>query len=256
MDPRYSITGLLVGFLVGLTGMGGGSLMTPVLILILHTKPSVAVGSDLAYAAITKWFGAFQHHRQGTVNHDVAWRMAYGSVPGSLLGVWLIHRLETRMGEQAQKMIVQMLGVMLILVAIVLILRSLPRTAEWIKKFRRHRRPQRTRWYVLVGAVLGFLVGITSVGSGSLFGVVLIALFALNAKEMVGTDVFHAAILSTAAAAGHLWVGNVNWSLVGNLLIGSIPGVLLGSRLTAALPNHIIRPILAATLLASGVKML
>src|SRR6266446_1740689 len=99
MDYRYSLTGLLVGFLVGLTGMGGGSLMTPVLILILGVKPSVAVGSDLAYAAITKFVGAFQHHRQGTVNMDIAWRMAYGSVPGSLFGVWSIHRLQAGIGD-------------------------------------------------------------------------------------------------------------------------------------------------------------
>src|SRR5690349_13719047 len=127
MDPRYSLTGLLVGFLVGLTGMGGGSLMTPLLILICGVKPTIAVGSDLAYSAITKIVGGFQHHRQKTVNYKLAWQMAIGSVPGSLIGVWLMHRLERWMGEGVQHLVVRLLGFMLILIAIALFLKSSPR---------------------------------------------------------------------------------------------------------------------------------
>ncbi len=255
MDPRYSIIGLIVGVLVGLTGMGGGSLMTPALILILGVKPSLAIGSDLTYAAITKLVGSLQHRKQGTVNTNIAWRMAYGSVPGSLLGVWFIHRLQIGAGDLAQQSIVRMLGYTLIAAAAAMLLRVFPRTAEWIRKFRIRRRPQRTRWYVLAGFVLGFLVGITSVGSGTLCGVVLIAVFGLSSKEMVGTDLFHAAILSSAAAAAHFVAGNVDSALVANLLIGSVPGVLIGSKLSAILPDRVIRPILAVTVLASGIEM-
>src|SRR5579872_184229 len=131
MDPRYSLTGLLVGFLVGLTGMGGGSLMTPILILLLGVTPHVAVGSDLAYSSITKIVGAFQHHRQRTIDYSLSWRLALGSVPGGVFGVWYVHHLQRHMGKGVEQLIVHLLGVMLILVAIALFVKSIPRTAHW-----------------------------------------------------------------------------------------------------------------------------
>src|SRR5947209_10100533 len=131
MDPRYSITGLLVGFLIGLTGMGGGSLMTPLLILIVGIKPTVAVGSDLAYSAITKIVGSFQHHRQKTVDYGLALRLAIGSVPGSLIGVWLVHHLQHQIGDGVQKVIVRALGIVLILVSVALFVKSHPKGAKW-----------------------------------------------------------------------------------------------------------------------------
>ncbi len=256
MNPQYTITGLLIGFLIGLTGMGGGSLMTPFLILLIGIKPTIAVGSDLCYAAITKIIGAIQHHRQGNVDHPLAWRLAWGSVPGSLLGVYCITRLQHHAGADVQLWIGRMLGMMLILVAIALFFRSNPKVKAWGRRLRLKNPEKRTHWAVAAGLVLGFLVGITSVGSGTLFGVLLIVVFGLRPKSVVSTDVFQAAILSTAAAAGHIWAGNVDFHLVGSLLIGSIPGVLLGSKFADSLPDRIIRPILATVLILSGFKMI
>lgn len=256
MDPRYTLSGLLIGFLVGLTGMGGGSLMTPLLILILGVQPSVAVGSDLAYSAITKFVGGIQHWRQGAVDHKLAYRMALGSVPSSLLGVWCIHHLQHVLGPAAQHLIIRLLGVVLILVAAAIVVQSNPRAAGWKLKINIKNDRVHWAWTIGSGILIGFLVGVTSVGSGTLFGVLMLAVFGLGAKEMVGTDVFHAALLTSAAAFGHMWAGNVNYSMVGNLLVGSIPGVLLGSRASAMLPEKALRPILAGVLLLSGLKMI
>jgi uncharacterized membrane protein YfcA len=256
LDPRYTLSGLLIGFLVGLTGMGGGSLMTPLLILILGVQPSVAVGSDLAYSALTKFVGGVQHWRQGTVDHKLAYRMAIGSVPSSLLGVWCIHHLQRQLGAGVQHLIIHMLGVMLILVAVALVIRLHPRAANWRLNIDLKNERVHWAWCIGSGILLGFLVGVTSVGSGTLFGVLMLVVFGLGAKDMVGTDVFHAALLTSAAALGHIWAGNVNYSLVGSLLIGSIPGVLLGSRASIRLPERALRPILAGVLLLSGLKMI
>jgi uncharacterized protein len=245
----------LVGLLVGMTGMGGGSLMTPVLILLLGIKPTVAVGSDLAYSAITKIVGAFQHHRQHTVNYALAWQMAVGSVPGSLAGVWCVHRLQTRLGDGVEQIIVRLLGLMLVLVAVALFVQSIPRRPGWRIRWKVGVRARPLAWAVISGLLLGFLVGVTSVGSGSLFGVLLLFVFGLSAREMVGTDVYHAAILTTAAAAAQVWVKNVDDALVANLLVGSIPGVLIGSKLAVKMPERALRPVLAGVLLLSGLKM-
>jgi uncharacterized membrane protein YfcA len=249
MDARYSLLGLLVGVLIGLTGMGGGSLMTPLLIVLIHTKATVAVGSDLCYAV--------QHHRQGRVDHPLAWRLACGSVPGSLLGVFSIDQLRHHVDEKSLQMWVgRMLGVMLVVVAVGLLCRSHPQIRQFREKLRLRNEEQRTLWAVILGLIFGFLVGITSVGSGTLFGILLFVVFGLTPKKVVSTDVFHAAILSCAAAVGHLLAGNVNYSLVGSLLVGSIPGVLIGSRFSDRLPEHVVRPTLAVVLILSGVKML
>lgn len=255
MTPQFALSGLLIGFLIGLTGVGAGSLMTPVLILILGVKPTIAVGSDLAYSAITKIVGGAVHRSQNTVNRRLAWQIALGSVPGSLLGVWSIHRAQRALGESAQGITLHALGVMLILVAAALLLKSNRRVEAWSQRLRIDRPSVRTAWAVGSGLVIGFLVGVTSVGSGSLFGVLLILVFGLSARETVGTDIYHAAILTSAAAAGHIWIGNVDYRLVGSLLMGSIPGVLLGSRLAGRTPDSVLRPVLAGVLLLSGLKM-
>jgi uncharacterized membrane protein YfcA len=256
MDPRYSITGLLVGFLVGLTGMGGGSLMTPLLILVVGVRPTVAVGSDLACAAVTKIVGAFQHRRQGTVDFRLARQMAAGSIPGSLLGVWCVHHLQRLLGDNVEHLVVRLLGVMLILVAIAMLLKSHPRVAQAAARFHVEQPGRRRAWASAAGLLLGFLVGVTSVGSGTLFGVLLLAVFGLSAREMVGTDIYHAALLTLAAAGAHVWAHNVDYALVGNLLLGSIPGVLLGSRLAVKMPEKALRPVLAGLLFLSGLKMI
>lgn len=257
MDPRASVTGLLVGFLVGLTGMGAGSLMTPILVALLHYKAKFAVGSDLAYAAVMKMFGAWQHRRAGTVDLGLSLRLAAGSVPASLLGVWWSHRLEQRLGDEGERVILRLLGVMLILTAAVLVSRTIPAVERLLQKRAEQPPPQRgLLWAIGIGAVLGFLVGVTSVGSGALFGVAMLMVFGLKTRDMVGTDIFHAALLSAAAAAGHIWAGNVDYPLVGSLLLGAVPGILMGSRLSTRLPEQALRPTLATVLLLSGLKMM
>lgn len=256
MDPRYSLTGLLVGFLVGMTGMGGGSLMTPLLILLVGVKPTVAVGSDLAYSAITKMFGGWLHRKAGSTDTGLALRLAIGSVPASLLGIWCVHRIELHDANRVQHLTSRLLGIMLILVATVLLARSLGLLGRWrLRGLAAHRRGGYV-WPILIGAVLGFIVGVTSVGSGTLYGVAMLVVFGMAAREMVGTDIYHGAILTFAAALGHIWVGHVDYSLVGNLLVGSIPGVLIGSHLSTRMPEKVIRPTLAAIMLLSGYYML
>ncbi len=256
MDPRASLTGLLVGFLVGITGMGAGSLMAPLLIVFLHYKARFAIGSDLAYAAIMKMFGAWQHRGGGNVDLGLSWRLALGSVPASLLGVWWSHSLQQRMGPAAETVLLHILGGTLILVAVFLVVRMLPGVEARLRRTDQPRPKRGLAWSVGIGAGIGFLVGITSVGSGTLFGVALLVVFGLGAREMVGTDIYHAAILSSAAALGHVVAGNVNYPLVGSLLLGAVPGVLLGSRLSLRMPETFLRPTLATVLLLSGLKMI
>src|SRR5579871_3502759 len=153
----------MIGFLIGLTGMGGGSLMTPLLILILGVKPTIAVGSDLAYSAITKIVGSFLHHKQQTVNYKLALRLASGSVPGSLIGVWCVHRLQHLLGEGVQHLILRLLGIMLVLVALALFLKSFPKAAKWRLKIDLENEKTHWAWASLSGLLLGFLVGVTSV---------------------------------------------------------------------------------------------
>ncbi|MDQ2687910.1 MAG: sulfite exporter TauE/SafE family protein [Armatimonadota bacterium] len=256
MDPRASAAGLLVGLLVGLTGMGAGSLMTPILVALLHYKAKFAIGSDLAYAAIMKLFGAWQHRRADTVNTGLCWQLALGSVPASLLGVWWSHRLEQRLGDRGEQIILHILGVMLILTAVVLVVRTIPAVESRLKRREDQPPPKRgLAWAISIGAALGFLVGVTSIGSGALFGIALLLIFSLKPRDMVGTDIFHAALLSTAAALGHVAAGNVNYPLVGSILIGALPGIFIGSRLSVRMPEAALRPTLATVLLLSGLKM-
>lgn len=253
MNPLYSITGLMVGVLVGLTGMGGGSLMTPALILIAGVRPTIAVGSDLAYSAVMKVVGALQHRRAGNVDGTLALRLAAGSIPGGLLGVASVHLLEMRFGPGAQDMVGKLLGAVLILVAILTAAQGLPvlRAALW-----RARRPHRLRWCVPIGALLGFLVGATSVGTGTLFAVALMNVFGLSPRKTVGTDIQHAALLTSALALANASTGHVDGLLVGNLLLGAIPGVIVGSRLATRMPERVLRPCMAGVLFLCGVRMI
>ncbi len=252
-----ALAGLIVGILIGLTGVGGGSLMAPILIYVFHFKAKVAVGSDLTYAAVAKIFGSWQHYQHGSVNIRLALQMAIGSVPSSLLGIWLLHKVDQRSSAAAESLITHLLGFVLILVALTLIVRSIPAVSRRLTlKAAEPHAPRSIGWAIGIGAVFGFMVGITSVGGGALFGVALILVFGLGMKEVVGTDIFHAVILSGAAALGHIAIGDVNWDLVGGLLLGAIPGILIGSRLATRTPEFVLRPTLATVLLASGLKTL
>ena len=259
MDYRSILAGLLVGILVGMTGMGGGSLMTPLLIWLFHYKAKVAVGADLAYSAVMKMFGSWPHYKAGTVDTKLAWQLAIGSIPGSLLGVAWSKWLEHHYGDGAEAILKSMIGFALLLTAIVLIIRSIPSVERWL----RTRRPVSAEpraihlaWTISIGAVFGFLVGVTSVGSGALFGIAFLLVFGLGVRRMVGTDIFHAFLLTTAAAIGKAVAGDVDYHLVGNLLIGAIPGILIGSKLAVKLPEKFLRPTLATVLVISGFKLI
>jgi uncharacterized protein len=241
-----------VGMLIGLTSMGGAALMTPFLILVVGVKPVLAVGTDLAYGAITKVLGAFLHWRQGTVDVPLAWRTALGSVPGGLLGVYAVAQLH-RMGIDADVYLRRALGVVLVMVALVIILRLI--IGE--KSARRDLEAAETarRWVPLWGAAVGFAVGFTSVGSGSLMAPMLMLVFPLMPAKAVGTDLFHAAVLISVTAAAHSGAGHVEWGLMPSLLLGSMPGVFLGSLMAPHLPPRPLKFGLATVLFATGLKL-
>ncbi|HEV2473664.1 MAG TPA: sulfite exporter TauE/SafE family protein [Chthonomonadales bacterium] len=254
MTLNDTLAGLIVGTLVGLTGMGGASLMAPILIFLFHYKARIAIGSDLAYGGIARSFGAWQHRRAGNVNIDLVRRFALGSVPASLMGVWLVHSIDLSAGKRADQILTRVLGVVLILVALVMIARSIPKLEHRMREWSAARRPSSPATPIVIGAVGGFLVGLTSVGSGTLFGVALLLVFGLGVREMVGTDIYHAAILTAVAAAGHIYAQDVNYTLVAGLLTGAIPGILLGGYLSTRMPERLLRPTLAAVMLVSGVR--
>lgn len=260
MDWTIPVLGFLVGFLVGLTGIGGGSLMTPLLILVGGVRPFVAVGTDLAYAAITKAVGALVHSRQRTVDLTIAWRLGIGSVPAALAGVAFIVWVKGGAENGAlDRFIMRALGIALILVAVNLVLRPFQRrdpgeTEETKVPESRGRQHLLT---ILVGVGVGFLVGLTSVGSGSLIAAGLVVLYPrLPLSRIVGTDIFHATFLSAAAGLAHFSLGSVDLPLLGGLLVGSVPGVWWGSRLAVAVPDKVLRPILATVLLGAAYKLL
>jgi uncharacterized membrane protein YfcA len=265
LDLRYTLLGLFIGFLIGLTGMGGGSLMTPVMILLMGVKPVVAVGTDLAYGAITRIVGGGAHLWRGTVNRRTAYLLAAGSVPATILGVGLIGYIKRTHPTFINGFLDQAIAWMLIVVAIILVTKPIlaaamraraANDANW--RDRLEERGSRDLWLLpALGAVVGFLVGLTSVGAGSLIVVSLLFLYPRwHSKDVVGTDVFHAAILVTASGIAQFAAGNVNVPIMLSLLTGSIPGVLLGTRLAVGFPERALRLSLAGLLLVSGAALL
>jgi uncharacterized protein len=249
MDPWLIVFGFGVGILVGTTGMGGGSLMTPLLILLFGIKPVVAVGTDLAYAAITKTAGGFLHLRKGTVQTSLAWWLALGSCPGAILGVVLLERLGL------EDILLPLIAGALLLTGALVLLRALISNGAGERKSV----PLNTRHKVAavaLGASVGFVLGLTSAGSGTLIAIGLILGFRLVPRRVVGTDVFHAAILLWVAAIAHLFSGNVDLLLTATILIGSLPGVWLGTQLATRLPERGLRPALGVVLLSAGLALL
>lgn len=253
MDWKLSLAGLLIGLLVGLTGMGGGSLMTPLLVLVFGFKPSVAIGTDIVHGAIFKSFGAVQHRRLGHVHARLAAWILLGSVPFSIVGVALAWWLEREYGDGYEDTAKSILGVALVLCGLAFLVKAYLHTAPADLPFLL--RPRDRVIAVATGVVGGFVVGLTSVGSGTLFGLVMLVAFPLTAAKIVGTDIFQAAVLLAAAGAGHLVAGSVDLAATGWLLIGSIPGVLIGGSFTVRLPDRSLRIALAATLTLAGVKL-
>jgi uncharacterized membrane protein YfcA len=254
MDLKLSAAGLLVGLLVGLTGMGGGSLLTPILVILFGFKPTVAVGTDILHGAVFKSFGAARHRTLGTVHARLTGWMLLGSAPMSLLGVALASWLQGRYGDGVQSVQSQVLGVALVVGG----------TGLFVRAFlRRHRvsdspfvLTRRDRIVAFaIGFVGGFVVGLTSVGSGTFFGLIMIVAFPLTAPKIVGTDIFHAAALLWVAGFGHLVAGNVDLHAMAWLLVGSIPGVVVSSQFSVRLPDRSLRIALATVLALSGIRL-
>jgi uncharacterized membrane protein YfcA len=257
MDPFIVLFGLGVGCLVGLTGMGGGSLMTPLLIVVFGVKPVTAVGTDLAYGAVTKTVGGWRFLRHGTVDMGLSTWMAFGSVPAAIGGVYVLEAIKRSYGEEFDDVMLTAVACALLFTGLAVMARSLflPKLID--KEKDRVEMTTRNRVYaVLLGVFVGFVLGVTSAGSGSLIAVGLILLFRLAPKEVVATDVFHAAILLWAAALAHIVAGNVDWVLMVNILLGSIPGVWLGSHLVTKIEVRTLRTALAIVLLGGGLGLL
>jgi uncharacterized protein len=254
-DPRLVVAGFVTGLLVGMTGMGGGSLMTPILIFFFNFNPSTAIGTDILHGAIFKSFGAVRHRRLGTVKARLAAWMLVGSAPSSLLGVWVATYLTDRYGDSVDSVQGRILGFTLLIGALSFVAKALFHKSGPASGMSRLTTRERIV-AVSIGAVGGFIVGLTSVGSGTLFALAMLLTFPLAAKFVVGTDIAHAAALLLIAGVGHLVAGNVDLPAISWLLFGSIPGVLLGSQISVGLPERVLRLSLAAVLALSGLKLL
>ncbi len=253
--------GLLVGVLVGATGMGAGSLMAPVLISMFNVSAVAAVGTDLLYSAVTKLVGGARHLTLRTVNVEIALWMAAGSVPASVLGVVALNRLAASEGAAIQSDMKIVIGVALMLVAVTVAVRTfvtirgmwdaskVPTDAE-VGHMHRY-------LALVIGIVFGFIFGLTSVGAGAFFGMALVTMFPLSARRVVGTDLFHGALVTcAAAAASYFLLPSMRFSSIAYLMVGSIPGILIGSQITVALPEKALRGSLASVLALSSLKML
>ena len=255
MTWQLTVVGLLTGLLVGMTGMGGGSLMTPILVFLFGIPPSTAIGTDIAHGAAFKTVSAVQHRRMGNVRARLAGWMLIGSAPASLIGVWVNVQLVERYGDDVESVLGQVLGAALLFGAVGLIAKSLVQGDLGPEP--RWQLSNRDRVAaVLIGVFGGFIVGLTSVGSGVFFGLTLLVIFPLRAHKVVGTDIFHAAALLYVAGAAHWAAGNIDFTILGWLLLGSIPGVLLGGRLSISIPEQRLRFLLAGVLGLAGMKLL
>ncbi|MBF8268583.1 MAG: putative rane transporter protein [Gammaproteobacteria bacterium] len=258
MEITYTFAGFLVGFIIGMTGVGGGSLMTPILVFFFGIKPAIAVGTDLLYAAITKSSGILVHHRNKTVDWKIVGLMALGSIPSSLLSVLILKQMNAA-GINHDRIITLTLSVALILTSMALLFK------ERLKQFSKDESSTAVRTLhqrfvkpvtVLAGALIGVLVTFSSVGAGALGAAFLLFLYPqLRAISIVGTDLAHAVPITTIAGLGHAHIGTVDYLLLGSLVIGSLPGIYLGSHMGKLLPDRIIRPLLACLLLLIGIRM-
>lgn len=258
MDWLYTVSGFVVGLIVGVTGVGGGSLMTPLLVLLFGVSPATAVGTDLLYAALTKSLGGWVHSRNGTVDWKVVKRLSLGSLPAALFTIALFKYLA--LDERTlSSLMTGVLSIALLLTATALLLK------DWIRKIARrddgtvcelHHRHLPTAT-VITGAIVGVLVTISSIGAGVLGTVALLFLYPrLTAAKVVGTDIAHAVPLTAVAGLGHMTLGTVDLVLLGSLLLGSLPGIYLGSHLSAKVPEKVLRPLLAVMLLIISTRLI
>ncbi|MGI9228574.1 MAG: sulfite exporter TauE/SafE family protein [Gammaproteobacteria bacterium] len=258
MDLALTLSGFIVGFIIGLTGVGGGSLMTPILVLVFSVQPAVAVGTDLLYAAITKSGGIFAHHARKNINWQVVGLLSLGSVPATLISIGVIKWLHVQ-GIDYDHLITSILGVALLLTALAIIFKTHIIALGEKEQFAGIQ-AGRDRWAapatVLAGAIIGGLVSFSSVGAGALGVAILFFLYPhMQAIRVVGTDLAHAVPVTAIAGIGHWHVGTVDFSLLLMLIIGSLPGIYLGSRVGTGLPEKYLRTILATVLLLIGGKL-
>jgi uncharacterized protein len=246
--------GFAVGLLVGITGTGGGSVMTPLLVIVFGINPVTAIGTDIAYSAVEKSVGGVRQFRAGNVDVPLSTRMAIGSVPAAVLGVIELKYLERHLGSSFETVIFSLLAAALLLTGAALLVRAL------IKGGPEHGHVELTRvrtvQAIALGACVGFVVGLTSAGSGALIAVGLILWFRLKPPKVVGTDLFHASIVLWAAGIAHVFAGDIDYGLTGTLLLGAIPGVLLSTQISLRAPQGALRGALAVVLLGAGLGML
>lgn len=257
-QPLYSVSGFFVGMLVGITGVGGGSLMTPLLVLLFGVHPATAVGTDLLYAAITKTAGTAVHGMHGRVNWKVVGLLASGSVPAALIMLWVMAGVD-RESPAVAHTITLSLGCLLFLTALMLIFRN--QVLRQARKWRGERDALQPRTIALLTLVLGLLLGVlvtmTSVGAGALGVTVLLILYPqLDVREIVGSDIVHAVPLTLIGGMGYWFIGEINWTMLLALLLGSIPGIVFGSLLAPRLHERVIRLVLAVTLMIVSWKLI
>jgi uncharacterized protein len=252
IDPAYALSGFAVGSIVGLTGVGGGSLMTPILVLLFGIHPATAVGTDLLHAAITKAGGTYVHAKKGRVDWRITRLLAIGSLPAATITLLVLHRFAD--GIASSKIITLTLGIALIFTAAALALRTR------LRRFSKENDPVIPRhpaYTILTGAVLGVVVSLSSGGAGALGITALFFLYPhLRSARVVASDLAHAVPLTLVAGIGHWLFGSVDWQLLASLLVGSLPGIYIGSHLTGRIPEVLLRSLLATMLLLVGGKLI
>ena len=255
MTLSYVVSGFAVGLLVGLTGVGGGSLMTPLLTLLFGIHPSEAVGTDLAFAAATKSAGTLAHRFKGTVRWDIVRPLCLGALPAALVATLLLNHFVT-ISPQISLIIRYSIASSVLLTVIALLFKS--RLQRWLNAHPEHHLQGRALRHatILCGAVLGILVTISSIGAGAVGATLLVLLYPrLSPAEVAGTDIAYAVPLTAIAAFGHWWLGSINWALLGALLLGSVPGITIGSLAARAVPEKFLRGLLALTLTSVAFKL-
>lgn len=250
MDIYYIFAGAAVGFVIGLTGVGGGSLMTPLLILGFNVQPAIAVGTDLLYAAITKAGGVWSHHKIKNIDWSIVKNLSLGSIPGSIICITAVQYLELS-GESFEQIISMTLGFMLIVTSGVIIFKD-----TLLKYFKRTENVKQSKWIIItLGFILGVVVTLSSVGAGAIGSAILLLLYpTLKARKIVGTDIAHAVPLTAIAGLGHLNLGHIDFSLLISLLIGSIPSIYVGTMFGEKIPDKLLRYLVASILFLIGFK--
>lgn len=256
MTLTYVVSGFAVGLLVGLTGVGGGSLMTPMLTLLFGVPPTVAVGTDLAFASITKVAGTFAHRFRGTVHWQIVKHLCFGALPAAILSTLALKHFGA-MDKEIGQIIRYSIAVSVLLTVIAILFRSRMQAWLFAHPGRQLQGASLTAATIFAGALLGTLVTISSIGAGAIGATILVLLYPrLSPAEIAGTDIAYAVPLTAIAAFGHWWLGSINWELLAMLLLGSVPGITLGSLAARAVPEKFLRVLLATTLTGVAAKLI